>query len=345
VPLPRPFTLGTTTIDRREFAVLRLESVGGLVGAACSLTRGEPIEAEIGERLADALLGADAREDLIPDGSAGRAFSLVDVALWDIRAQAARQPLWRMLGEYRIQAPVLLVEGYPHDGEEAGTFADRLAARADEGYRALKLAGVPDPAELGRRLARARELVPPDTALMVDVNRAWSDLPTAVAAARAWAPHEPAWVEDPFPPEQAAAIAELRRTDLVPVAAGDEVSHPDTLRALVDAVDVLRLDAMTLGGVSGFLEARAQAVRAGVPISTHIAPEVHRHFAFAFPEVSHVELFPPGSPFFGVDELVERDSLDVRDGMIHAPDEPGVGAVIDWDGVRHWARRHTTRSL
>jgi L-alanine-DL-glutamate epimerase-like enolase superfamily enzyme len=359
VPVDEPFRLGSMVIDRRDFVIVRVDTEGGLTSGVCSLSRSAPVDLVVLDVLAAAVLGQDPRD--IPaarerlgaatvalghDGIVQRGISFLDVALWDLKAQGAGLPLWRMLGGFQTQVPVMVVAGYPRSGESADVFGRRVAEGAD-GFPAVKLARAGDNETMARRVAACRAALGDGVEIVIDAAWALGGVREALAFARAVEPFGVTFIEDPFPAGDVEAYAALRDASPVAIAAGDEVAQVETLARLVDAggVDVLRVDGMTAGGVTGFLETRVHARRRKVArISPHIAPELHQHFAFAFGGVTPVEMFPPGSPFFGVDKLVAPASLDLRDGTLHAPETPGVGMRIDWDAVEGLALRHGERT-
>jgi len=357
-PLPRPFALGSLRLVRREYAVARLTADDGTQGVAYSLSRNAPLDLVLTDLVAPRVLGGDALDPggaaercergLVAVGTEGivkRALSLLDVCLWDLRGRAAAEPVWRLLGGgCAAEAPVLLVEGYPREGESAAAFGERLAARAGEGYRMLKLANLPDPADVASRLRATREAAGPDVELVVDVAWAWHDLERAVEAARLWEPYRLAWIEDPFPPQRVDAIAALRESVETPIAAGDDVTSRSLFGELMHrrAVDTLRMDAMTIGGFSGFALVQAQAHAGGFPISPHVHPEVHQHCAFGLAGVGLVEMFPRGTEFDCVHEFVLPASLSFAGpGVVRAPEGPGVGLELDWDSIEAHAVRHS----
>ena len=152
IPLPKPLSFGNFTVASREYAAMRIRTRGGLVADCLGHTRRSPVDVAMADLLAPRLLGKDAVDlgerlsDLMRatlaiehDGVIGRARSLVDICLWDIRAQVHGIPVWRMLGGQRREVPVALVEGYMIDGESEGDLAARLIARTGEGYRFFKV--------------------------------------------------------------------------------------------------------------------------------------------------------------------------------------------------------------
>src|SRR5581483_9832931 len=114
VPLRRTIRLGAFCVSEREYAALRLRTASGLEGFALGYTRGLPLAQRLAARAA-AVVGADASDraaataTLAPatDTVDVRASSLVEIALWDLAAKRAEQPLWRLLGGSSERVPVL----------------------------------------------------------------------------------------------------------------------------------------------------------------------------------------------------------------------------------------------
>jgi L-alanine-DL-glutamate epimerase-like enolase superfamily enzyme len=166
----------------------------------------------------------------------------------------------------------------------------------------------------------------------------------AIAAVRLWEEADLRWVEDPFPSDDWRSIRALSDAVATPIAVGDEVSVRGTTERLIEerAVDVVRLDATSIGGFTGFVSLADQAVRAGYLVSPHAYGEIHQHSVFGLPGVEPVEIFLPGSPTWGTSRFVVRE-LDLAEGSreLAAPTEPGLGLEIDWEAVDALASRHT----
>jgi L-alanine-DL-glutamate epimerase-like enolase superfamily enzyme len=137
------------------------------------------------------------------------------------------------------------------------------------------------------------------------------------------------WVEDLMPPGNARQIAVVRANVEVPIAMGDEQGgayHPEAL-LLADAVDVVRLDCSTNGGVTGFRRAVGEV--GSQPFATHMFPHVHSRVLSALGfEDRPIEWGIVGN---GVDQVSDRFSRPtVADGrMAQLPQDPGFGMAID----------------
>lgn len=357
VPLPRPLSFGAFTVAKREYTAVRVTTRGGLAADCLALSRRAPVDAAVLDVVGPLLLGREAldvvarREDVRRglrahdrDGVVGRAWSMLEICLWGLRSQAAATPLWRLLGGHPREVPVLLVEGYPLEDETDGAFAERLAARAAEGYTALKIeaASYADPARVAARLERLRALCGDAVEIVVDMAWSWRTAREGLRAASAWQRHGLAWIEDPLPRDRPAETAALRRRLDAPIAAGDESTRPGELADLLDAgaVDVLRLDATAVGGLAAVAGLAARAADAGAAVSAHVHPEIHQHCVFGLAGFDHIEAFPTDRPFDHSHELLQECFLDhaVR-GRARPPTLPGNGFALDARAVARTAYR------
>ena len=229
VPIERPVITSFGTMHSRPAVVVRIEDAEGAVGWGEVWCNFPDVGAEHRARLlrsaaaplllerpwrdpAEAFDALTRRSQVlaIQSGEAGpvaQVIAGIDMALWDLAARRLDQPLWRLLGgaaEVAVYASGL----NPVEPE-------RLAAqKRAEGYRAFKL-------KVGFGLDRdtanlraLRDLLGAGTPLMVDANQAW-DADTAIAMARALAPFDLGWLEEPLradaPPDDWQRVARTRR--------------------------------------------------------------------------------------------------------------------------------------
>ena len=205
---------------------------------------------------------------------------------------------------------------------------------AEGGFGGLKL-------RLGRaRLAddlatveAVRDAVGDAVALMVDFNQGL-DLAEALIRCHALDGLGLAWIEEPLVYDNLEGYARLAAELRTPIQIGENFWGPRELHKALQlkACDLVMPDFMRIGGVTGWLRAAPIAAAAGIPVSTHLYPEVAAH-ALRVSETAHwLEWQNWADPIL-------RQPYEVRDGMLHIPDVPGNG--IDWDEkavARHMAR-------
>ncbi|HWI14436.1 MAG TPA: mandelate racemase/muconate lactonizing enzyme family protein, partial [Burkholderiales bacterium] len=188
----------------------------------------------------------------------------VDIALWDLCARRAGEPLWRMLGgdapEVQVYASGLGPDHPEHLAEQ------KLA----EGHTAVKVKVGFDPDVDRRNLQALRELLGNDRALMVDANQRWS-VDAAIEAARRFDPFGLAWIEEPIAADEPpVAWQRLARACATPLAAGENLrAHTLAEACASGALRVIQPDAGKWGGFSGCLEIARAARQAGMQFCPH----------------------------------------------------------------------------
>jgi mandelate racemase len=168
------------------------------------------------------------------------------------------------------------------------------------------------------RVQRVRSALPPDTDLLVDANQGWS-VTDALAACSALDDIGLYWIEEPVDALNFAGCAAVADAIETPVAAGESLFEKRELLGLVDAVEVLMPDLQHCGGPSGFLDVLRDPAFGRMRISNHLFVEVSVHLLAVCPNAEIAELMPGWW-----DELFDRP-LDVVDGTIAPPEEPGIG--------------------
>jgi D-arabinonate dehydratase len=357
VALPAPVDLGSFSVTTRHYAALRIETSDGRRADLVSHTRGSPIDVAIVDLLAPHLIGrnpddvsgrhADFRNATVAlerDGVIGRAWSLIDIALHAIKACGASLPVWALLNGSARELTVLLVEGYPLSGESDAAFVDRLVARVEEGYKALKIAGgcYPDWRTLERRLRGIRSRAP-RCRLVVDLSWSWSRAADHTELLAALGDLGVDWIEDAFPREATAEYARAAQLTRAPLGCGDEATRIADLLALVDtgALRVVRLDATALGGFTAVVPLAHRLVTSGLRVSFHENPEIHEHCALASRDVDHIEMFPSDMRFDVRGALTLGSAHErVRDGCLIPAAAPGLGVTLDLEQVARFAVRH-----
>ncbi|MDM0035855.1 mandelate racemase/muconate lactonizing enzyme family protein [Variovorax sp. J22P271] len=189
----------------------------------------------------------------------------IDLALWDLSARRAGQPLYRHLGGTRGSVPVY-ASGINPDQPE------RMALRRrDEGYRAFKLKiGFGQQRDLANLDAMRRSLGD-DAELMVDANQSWT-LAEAQRMAPLLAPYALRWLEEPLRADRPwSEWQALKASTGMALAAGENLAGDDAFDAALAAgvLSVLQPDAAKWGGISAGLPVIRRAQAAGLRYCPH----------------------------------------------------------------------------
>lgn len=252
------------------------------------------------------------------------ALSGLDIALWDLAGKAAGKPLHALLGgKRRDRVPAyasLLRYGAPALVREN---AARAIAR---GYRHIKLHEVEVPC-----IAGAREVVPSDIPLMLDINCRWDGVSEALDFATAVHPLGVRWIEEPvWPPEDANAIALVRAGAALPVAAGENCGGVEDFRRLfaAGAVDVAQPSVTKVGGVSGVRAVQALAAEHGVTVVPH-SPYFGPGLLATLHILAAMEEEQPLEVYFADLARPPYPALRPSGGYVAVPDAPGLGLEPD----------------
>ena len=283
-----------------------------------------------GQRVAPVDLYGATRKSLHFVGYQGMSMisvSGLDMAAWDALAQAAGVPLCVLLG-----GSVGAVPAYNSNGlwlkEPAAVAAEAVELQEEGGFTGLKL-------RLGRSrlrddiatIAAVRTSVGDDARLMVDFNQGLH-LGEALQRCHAIDDLGLEWIEEPIVYENFDGYAQLAAELKTPIQIGENFYGPrDLYRALEKrACDFVMPDFMRIGGVTGWLRAAAIAGTAGVPMSTHLYPEVAAHVMRVTETAHWLEWQDWAEP------ILQRP-FEIRDGHLHIPDVPGVGLQWNEDAV------------
>lgn len=261
------------------------------------------------------------------------AISGVDMALWDLYAKRARQPLYSVLGagqKNRLDTYASLVRY--NDTEIAPLICGEAM---QEGFSSLKLHEI-NMAPIEACHAATAGRVP----ISIDVNCSWEMAQAQENLARLQQMGNISWLEEPiFPPEDFAALNSLRNPE-VPIAAGEnwctEVQFRQAMEA--GAVDYIQPSVSKVGGVSEFIKIMHTAAHHGagvLPHSPYFGPGflATLHLAAAFPQMMQVEYLYVKPAAWLIDLAPIRQGCEfVLD------DRPGIGLTPDASVVAKYLR-------
>lgn len=342
LPLASPMISARVTMTHRELVVVEIETSAGISGTGWCTTAGvgaAAVQALLSGYLLPMLTGADPRmveriwqrlwmecHAAGPGGITTLALSALDIALWDIKAKAAGEPLYRLLGGGPRGVPVYASAINLHLSQE-DLVAQARAQRA-AGYRAFKLkVGRPGLHEDLERCLAVRATIGDEGILMLDANQKWQ-LGEAIQRCRILTEAAPLFIEEPLLSDDVDGHRRLRQSCGVPVAMGEQLCNRFEFWTYVrsDAADYLQPDVWKVGGITEFLKIAALGASTNLPISPHGAVELSVHLAAALPNALHVE------NIFGLnlfDLGATTKPLPFRDGLLQPPDGPGHGVIFD----------------
>jgi L-alanine-DL-glutamate epimerase-like enolase superfamily enzyme len=272
-------------------------------------------------------------------GHAGRVFGTIgalDTALWDIKAQLAGEPLWRLLGARDRAIPAYA------SGLDIALTDEQLISvyqgYAQRGLRAAKLKGGLDVERDTHRLRLVGEVLADAghggrPGLMLDVNECWSRKQAVRHLGEIERHVDLIWIEEPVRRWDAEGNAVVSRSVRAAVATGENLTGLEQYRPLIAAGAVDVVQAAAVWGVTHFLRVAALAHAHDLPVSPiGSTPVALLHAAAAIP--NHLtselqDLVPP----IGV-------SVDVRieDGAFILGDAPGAGVCVDKSAISAIAR-------
>jgi L-alanine-DL-glutamate epimerase-like enolase superfamily enzyme len=260
------------------------------------------------------------------EGAAHAALGAIDIALWDIKAKLADEPLWRTLGarEGRVKAYASGLD-YCLSDDELFAFYRRMA---EQGIDAGKLkVGLDIEADL-RRLGIMRDALSVASdrpLLMIDSNEYWSPKQAVRYIRRLEQEYEIAWAEEPARRWDYLGLRLVAQQVAAAVATGENLNSVADFYALIanQAVDVVNV-AANHSGITGCRQIAHLAHAWGLPVSMmNCQANFMAHAAAALPNHIGLEVVDCGR-----EQCLRYDST-IEDGCIILGDSPGLGIEID----------------
>jgi L-alanine-DL-glutamate epimerase-like enolase superfamily enzyme len=344
IPLPRTLTDSTHGEMRAfELNTIRLRDADGAEGVGYTFTvgrNGGAVDSVLRREMAEIFSGAEA--DPIEahwrtawwalhyggrGGPTALAISAFDMALWDLKARRAGLPLWSFLGGFDPKVPCYA------GGIDLDLPLDQLLRQTDDnlakGFRAIKMkVGRENLGQDVERVKAMREHLGDGFPLMADANMKWS-VDGAIRAARALAPYDLTWLEEPTIPDDPAGHARIVREGGLPIAAGENLRSLWEFKQYIadGAVTYPEPDVTNCGGVTPFMKIAHLAEAFNLPVTSHGAHDVTVHLLAACPNRSYLEAHG-----FGLERYI-AEPLRIEAGFALAPDRPGHGVAFDWKSM------------
>ena len=259
-------------------------------------------------------------------GSVAEAIGCLDVALWDLKARAAGEPLWRVLGAASGRVPVYAsgIE-MPLDDAQVREFYQGMAAR---GVWAGKLKVGLEPAADLRRLRIMHDALATSgktPLLAVDANEYWSPK-QAIRRVGALEQHfDLAWCEEPARRWDYRGLRRVSRGVKAAVATGENLTSIGEFMPLVanEAVDIVQVGVRACG-ITGAMQIAHLAHGFELPVAMMNCPgDFMAHLAAALPNHLMMEVVDAGW------EQVIRTGAVLQQGCLVLDESPGLGLDVD----------------
>ena len=284
----------------------------------------------------------------------GSAISAIDQALWDIRGKALNVPVYQLLGGPYDQRGI---RGYYHV-ENISTAEDLAHLREsalEEGVSCLKI-GLPDQdyewietnAKIDRAvkyMQRVREGLGDSIDIAVDFHAKMGPAVSSIMIKEV-EPLHLLFVEEPCPPENPQAMAQIARHSTTPIATGERLVTAYGCRELIEmgAVDILQTDINHVGGVSALWKVAAMANISNISMAPHacegpVGGLATLHVDSAMPNFLVQEIcsfVKPGQKEMIWAEWFGFPAMRMVDGRVPLPTKPGLGFELSEESLKKY---------
>lgn len=258
------------------------------------------------------------------------ALGAIDVALWDIRAKAAGQPLWQCMGGSERAILAYNTDGGWLNWPLETLVSDCRRLVEEEGYSGVKIkVGSENMGTDVARLEAVRRAIGNGVTLAVDANGRM-DLPTAIRFGRYLADCDVMWFEEPLWYDDVISHRRLAEAIQTPIALGEQLYLVHNFQTFFDAgaVHYAQPDVARLGGVTPWIQVADMAMARGLPVVSHVGDmmQTHLHTAIGHPASTMLEYIPWLRGCF-------TEPATVHAGRYVVPREPGAGTSLRPDAI------------
>jgi L-Ala-D/L-Glu epimerase len=342
-----PFTIATGTLNYAQNIFIRIHTDAGYYGVGeCSafpMIVGET-QATCFEMAKDFAacwkgknpLAIEERMKELHDFTAFNATikSAFDMALYDLAAKAAAQPLYKFLGGTKKDIETDLTIGI----DTPVKMAQKAIQFKEDGVRMIKIKLGKNSKDDVERVRRIREAVGEEIVLRIDANQGW-DFDAALYALQEMGPLNVQFCEQPMRHWDDEKLPQLRQRVPIKLMADESVfDHHDAKRLIAaNACDYVNIKFAKSGGILEATKIDAICAQQQVPcmmggmLESRVALTAFAHFACAhkniiFHDMDTCLLGHTADPVTG--------GVRYRGYFLEIPDGPGIGADVDEDFLR-----------
>jgi o-succinylbenzoate synthase len=256
--------------------------------------------------------------------------SAFDMALYDLAAKAAGQPLYRFLGgisKKELETDLTIGIDTP----------ENMAARAVDfvkrGVRIIKIKLGKNAVEDVERVRKIREAAGASIGLRIDANQGWS-YEDAVFALTAMAPYNIQFCEQPMRHWDDDKLPALVKQSPIKIMADESVfDHHDAKRIIAaGACDYINIKFAKSGGISEARKIHSVCQQQNIPcmmggmLESRIALSAFAHFALAH---DNVVFYDMDTCMLGHKTDPVTGGVQYKGFFLEVPETPGIGADAD----------------
>jgi len=259
--------------------------------------------------------------------------SAIDMALYDIAAKVAGLPLYAFLGGEKRKMETDMTVGI-FTPEEA---AEKALAIKKMGFNMIKVKLGLNAKDDYMRLKNIREAVGEEAALRIDANQGW-DRMTAKRNLDSYVDFNIEFCEQPCRAHDIDGMKYVSHNTTIPVMADESLFSVDNAMELIrqDVAPYYNIKLSKSGGIHNAIKIAHLAEAGYIPSMVGCMSETRLGLSAA----AHFGLSSSILQFFDLDSHLEH-SIDpveggmyVEKGVIHVPEEPGIGATPDKDFLK-----------
>jgi galactonate dehydratase len=278
----------------------------------------------------------------------------LEIALWDLAGRALSLPVYQLLGgKFRDRVRMYCDSDMDEPMSEEAT--RKMAWIQANNFTAMKMDidDAKDPArfdavnwtasngEIDRMVKwvdHVRSHVPKQIDLAVDMHGRY-DATTGKRVAIALEPYRLLWLEEPVPPDDIDAMADIRHSTKTPICCGENLYMRWGFRQLLEkqAADIIMPDIQKVGGLAEAKKVADLAHTYFVPFAPHcvvspIGTMASAHVCASIPNflvcewhwINHLDLWR---------SFVKEGEI-IKDGYVTLADRPGIGVQMNEEAVR-----------
>lgn len=261
--------------------------------------------------------------------------SAFDMALYDLAAKAAGQPLYKFLGGEKRTVETDMTIGIGSADEMS-----RLAAGYQkQGATILKIKLGKKPEDDLERMRKIRQTVGPEMILRIDANQGW-DYEASVKCLKGMEELNIEFCEQPMRTWHDDKLPELRQEVGIKIMADESCYNHHDARKLINSqsCDYINIKFAKSGGINEGLKIHDVATKSGIPcmigsmLESRIALSANLHFAYACRNIKYFDL---DTCLLG--HLVDpvTGGLTYEGYFLDLPETPGIGADADEEFLKN----------